>query len=143
MGHGPCFVGGWGLEPSGRLPRIGGRVSALGPRLTRPLACLSHQDIKHTCAYSTCTARCTAACTAACTACTACRYGWKWDSSYQEVKYTFTTLDKTTISNIAARSPRLWAHAVLTWAVSFVVYWILWRCVRGVLRCSTCLFVCL
>ena len=35
--------------------------------------------------------------------------------------------DKTTISNIPAKDSMLWAHAVITWAVTFVVYWWLWK----------------
>ena len=44
-----------------------------------------------------------------------------------QVDYKFTSLDKTTISNIPPRSPRLWAHAVITWVVSFFVYMCLWK----------------
>lgn len=54
-------------------------------------------------------------------------YGWRWLQSYQEIEYKFTSLDKTTMSNVAAKSPRLWAHAVVTWVVSFFVYWWLWK----------------
>lgn len=35
--------------------------------------------------------------------------------------------DKTTISNIPAKDSMLWAHAVITWAVTFAVYWWLWK----------------
>uniref|UniRef100_A0AAD5H1R9 ERD4-related membrane protein n=1 Tax=Chlorella ohadii TaxID=2649997 RepID=A0AAD5H1R9_9CHLO len=48
--------------------------------------------------------------------------------------YTFTSLDKTTISNIPSRDPALWAHAVITWAVTFVVYWWLWKYNKEALR---------
>lgn len=57
----------------------------------------------------------------------ACRYGWRWDASYQEIKYEFTDLDKTTMSNISSRSPSLWAHAVVTWVVSLIMYFWLWK----------------
>lgn len=50
-----------------------------------------------------------------------------WDSSYQEMKYTFSNLDKTTIANIPSRSARLWAHAVIAWLVTFVCYRWLWK----------------
>lgn len=48
--------------------------------------------------------------------------------------YTFTSLDKTTISNIPAKDSMLWAHAVITWAVTFVVYWWLWKYNKEALR---------
>lgn len=54
-------------------------------------------------------------------------YGWKWDSGYQEAKYTFSNLDKTTIANVSSRSARLWAHAIITWLVTFVCYRWLWK----------------
>ena len=31
------------------------------------------------------------------------------------------------MSNVADRSPKLYAHAVICWLVSLAVYWILWR----------------
>jgi hypothetical protein len=49
-------------------------------------------------------------------------------------KYTFTSLDKTTISNIPSHSSMLWAHAVITWAVTFVAYWWLWKYNKEALR---------
>lgn len=61
-------------------------------------------------------------------------YGWRWDQAYQQVDYKFTSLDKTTISNIPPRSPRLWAHAVITWVVSFFVYMCLWKYNKEALR---------
>lgn len=63
-----------------------------------------------------------------------------------EEKYTFSDLDKTTLTNIPSRDSSLWAHAVVTWAVTLVAYVWLWKCVgpgrwlweravgRGVLR---------
>lgn len=61
-------------------------------------------------------------------------YGWMWDSSYQEMKYTFSNLDKTTIANIPSRSARLWAHAVIAWLVTFVCYRWLWKYNKEALR---------
>ncbi|PSC73975.1 ERD4-related membrane isoform B [Micractinium conductrix] len=62
------------------------------------------------------------------------RYGWRWDASYQEIKYEFTDLDKTTMSNISSRSPSLWAHAVVTWVVSLIMYFWLWKYNKEALR---------
>ena len=44
-------------------------------------------------------------------------------------KYTFSNLDKTTLTNVPARDDSLWAHAVITWAVTIATYVWLWRCV--------------
>ncbi|KAL4853137.1 CSC1-like protein [Chlorella vulgaris] len=54
-------------------------------------------------------------------------YGWMWLQSYQEIKYKFSSLDKTTIANVTAGSARLWAHAVVTYVVSFFIYYWLWK----------------
>ena len=62
------------------------------------------------------------------------RYGWRYDDQYTAVKYTFTDLDKTTMANIAPRSPRLYGHAVLTWMVTGIVLWRLWVTCKEALR---------
>ena len=36
-------------------------------------------------------------------------------------------LPTATIANIPPRSPRLWAHAVLCWVLSFFIYYWLWK----------------
>eukprot|EP00887_Chlorella_sp_A99_P001230 scaffold14.g1230.t1 len=55
------------------------------------------------------------------------RYRWRYDGKSQVVSYTFSSLDKTTMANIAPGSPRLYAHAVITWLVSLHVLRLLWR----------------
>lgn len=48
--------------------------------------------------------------------------------------YTFSDLDKTTLSNIPDRSSKLYVHAVLVWLVTGVVFWQLWRYNKVALR---------
>lgn len=43
-------------------------------------------------------------------------------------------LKQTTVSNVAAGSPRLYAHALLAWAVTGFTLWHLWRYNRIALR---------
>jgi hypothetical protein len=50
------------------------------------------------------------------------------------VSYELSNLDKTTMSNIAARSSLLYAHAVVAWAVTAYSLWIFWRYCRVALR---------
>lgn len=48
--------------------------------------------------------------------------------------YYFTNLDKTTISNIANKSSRLIAHAIIAWVVTIVVLVLLWQTCKEGLR---------
>ncbi|KAK9819826.1 hypothetical protein WJX72_002804 [[Myrmecia] bisecta] len=41
--------------------------------------------------------------------------------------YTFTNLDKTSISNIQPSSKALWTHAVSAYVVTFIVFYLLWK----------------
>ena len=55
------------------------------------------------------------------------RYGWRYDAHYQSVEYRFSDLDKTTMANIEAGSARLYAHAVVVWAVTLFALRLLHR----------------
>jgi len=61
-------------------------------------------------------------------------YGWRYDDSYTVTKYYFTDLDKTTMTNVPSKSPRLWAHCILTWVVTLVALWQFWRYCKIALR---------
>lgn len=61
-------------------------------------------------------------------------YGWRYDPNYQQVEYEYSNLDKTTISNLAARDPKLWAHAVIAYLVTLFAYWHWWRASKDALR---------
>ena len=61
-------------------------------------------------------------------------YVWYYDSSYVPNNYMFTDLDKCTLSNVPARSPKLYAHAIITWVVTIIVFVQLWRYCREALR---------
>ncbi|KAI7841239.1 hypothetical protein COHA_005076 [Chlorella ohadii] len=61
-------------------------------------------------------------------------FGWRYDASYQAVQYRFSDLDKVTMSNIEAGSKRLYAHAVLAWAVSLYALRLLWRANQDAVR---------
>ncbi|KAL6782290.1 hypothetical protein ACKKBG_A06245 [Auxenochlorella protothecoides x Auxenochlorella symbiontica] len=65
------------------------------------------------------------------------RYGWRYDSDFTSVSYSFTNLDKTTMANISDRSPRLWAHAVVVWMVTFFTFYVLWSYSKEALRLRT------
>lgn len=60
-----------------------------------------------------------------------------------EEKYTFSELDKTTLTNIPSRDSSLWAHAVVTWAVTLVTYFWLWKCVGPAAEAAARACVCL
>jgi hypothetical protein len=62
------------------------------------------------------------------------RYGWKYDDGYSVNNYAFTDLDKTTMANIADGDDKLYAHAVVTWAVSLFAFWLLWKYCKEALR---------
>ena len=55
------------------------------------------------------------------------RYGWRYDQNYQVIKYEFTDLDKTTMTNVPSKSSRLYAHAIIAWAVTIAVLYQLRR----------------
>lgn len=61
-------------------------------------------------------------------------YVWFYDQSYTITEYTFTNLDKTTMANVQPRSSRLYAHALMTWLISFVAMWQFWRYSKVALR---------
>lgn len=50
-------------------------------------------------------------------------YTWIYDENYKVVQYDLTALDKTTMTNIPEKSNYLYAHAIVTWAVTFLVLW--------------------
>ncbi|KAL4447960.1 hypothetical protein ABPG75_005179 [Micractinium tetrahymenae] len=62
------------------------------------------------------------------------RFGWRYQADYQAVVYRFSDLDKTTMANVEAGSPRLYAHAVLAWAVTLFTLWLLYRFNKVALR---------
>lgn len=61
-------------------------------------------------------------------------FTWSYASEYVPENYVFTDLDKTTLSNIPARSIKLVAHAIIGWVVTFVVFFQLWRYCKVALR---------
>ena len=50
-------------------------------------------------------------------------YTWIYDENYKVVQYDLTALDKTTMTNIPEESNYLYAHAILTWALTILVLW--------------------
>ena len=40
----------------------------------------------------------------------------------QATEYVFTNLDKTLMTNVADRDPRLWVHLLSSYVISFVVW---------------------
>ena len=50
-------------------------------------------------------------------------YTWIYDENYKVVQYDLTALDKTTMTNIAKKSSKLYAHAVMTWFLTILVLW--------------------
>jgi hypothetical protein len=61
-------------------------------------------------------------------------YVWYYDASNVPSDYYFTDLDKTTLANIPPRDTKLIAHAIITWAVTFLVFLQLWRYCKEALR---------
>jgi len=59
---------------------------------------------------------------------------WYYDATNVPSDYYFTNLDKTTLSNIPPNDPKLIAHALITWAVTIVVFLQVWRYCREALR---------
>ena len=55
------------------------------------------------------------------------RFGWRYNANYQAVAYHFSSLDRTTLANVPPGSPRLFAHALVTWLVSLYALRLLWR----------------
>ena len=50
------------------------------------------------------------------------RWGWRRDPNFQATEYVFTNLDKTLMTNVADRDPRLWVHLLSSYVISFVVW---------------------
>ncbi|KAL4515648.1 hypothetical protein Ndes2437B_g07075 [Nannochloris sp. 'desiccata'] len=61
-------------------------------------------------------------------------YVWYYDATNVPSDYYFTDLDKTTLSNIPPRDTKLIAHAIVSWAVTFLVFLQLWRYCKEALR---------
>lgn len=53
-------------------------------------------------------------------------YGWRYDVSYTSSNYHFSSLDKITLSNIPDRSDRLYAHAVIAYVVTIIMFAHVW-----------------
>ena len=50
-------------------------------------------------------------------------YTWIYDENYKIVKYDLTDLDKTTMTNVPAKSNKLYAHAIMTWFLTILILW--------------------
>lgn len=61
-------------------------------------------------------------------------YVWWYQSEYVPQNYYFTNLDKTTLSNVPQSSPKLIGHAIIAWAITFVLFVQLWRYSKEALR---------
>ncbi len=59
---------------------------------------------------------------------------WRYDPSYASVSYSFSEIDKTTMANIPPGSSRLYAHAVVMWAVTAAACALMWRYCQTALR---------
>ncbi|KAK9845039.1 hypothetical protein WJX74_009951 [Apatococcus lobatus] len=47
---------------------------------------------------------------------------------------TFTDLDTVTMTNVARRSNLLWIHALVTWAATLWIFWMVWRYTKQALN---------
>lgn len=61
-------------------------------------------------------------------------YVWYYSADNVPSDYTFTDLDKTTLSNIPESSPKMVAHAVICWVICLFIFFQLWRYSKVALR---------
>ena len=61
-----------------------------------------------------------------------CRWGWRYDDTFQANSYTFTNLDLLSMTNINNKDPRLWVHLASSWVITWVVWRV--RCCRTSLQ---------
>ncbi|KAK9811621.1 hypothetical protein WJX72_007134 [[Myrmecia] bisecta] len=54
-------------------------------------------------------------------------WGWRYDSSFIGTDYTFTNLDRSTMSNISSHDDRLWVHLLSAWVISLYAWQLLSR----------------
>jgi hypothetical protein len=62
--------------------------------------------------------------------------GWQYDDKYQLQSYTFSGIDKASLSNVPSRDARLYAYAIMAYVVTFICFWLWWRYNLEALRCA-------
>lgn len=63
--------------------------------------------------------------------------GWQYDDKYQLQSYTFSAIDKTSLSNVPSRDARLYAYSIMAYVVTFICFWLWWRYNLEALRLRT------